>query len=279
MVDRKGRTMSASTMLNLECITAPSGMMISYATYGSGPPLVLVHGCFSDHETNWQKVRASLESRFRVYAIARRGRGMTSATEGHTVWDEASDVASLLRHVGEPVFLLGHSYGALCALEAARLEPTLVRKLVLYEAPAAQIASATTLAELNACAAREDWDDLVETFMRDVLQVPQDEVNEIRASPFWAVWTADAPATLGDLRAFDTYRFEAARFASLDMPVQLLIGTESPRDVYLTDALLSVLPEASIAELAGQAHEGMTTAPEQFVEVVVRFFDDSLLSA
>jgi len=34
--------------------------------------------------------------------------------------------------IGQPVHTLGHSYGALCALEAARLTPNLA-KLVLYE--------------------------------------------------------------------------------------------------------------------------------------------------
>jgi hypothetical protein len=37
----------------MERITGPAGTTISYDRYGSGPPLVLVHGGFSDHITNW----------------------------------------------------------------------------------------------------------------------------------------------------------------------------------------------------------------------------------
>jgi hypothetical protein len=51
----------------------------------------------------------------------------------------------------------------------------------------------------------------------------------------------------------------------------LQIGTESPRDFYVTDALATVLPNVRIEELPGQAHEGMTTAPKMYAEVVSRF--------
>ena len=255
----------------MERITTPSGATVSYDKYGSGPPLVLVHGAFSDHATNWQEVKPLLQDRFSVYAIARRGRGDSSATEGHSLEDEAADVAAVLRRVGEPALLLGHSYGARCALEAAALNPAGVRKLVLYEPPFPQLLAAGQLARLETLAERGDWDGLVQTFMLDALHVPPDEVQAIQATPFWAVWTVDAPASLHDLRALVRHRFDATRYRSLGMPVLLLIGTESPRDLYVTDALAAVLPNARILELAGQAHEGMTTAPAQFVDAICKF--------
>jgi pimeloyl-ACP methyl ester carboxylesterase len=255
----------------MEHITTPSGVTISYDTYGIGPPLVLVHGGFSDHNTNWQEVKPLLKDRFAVYAVARRGRGETSATQGHSLEDEAADVAAVLRQVGEPAFLLGHSYGAQCALGAAALHPAGVRKLVLYEPPYPNALAPDVVTRLEAFAAREDWDGLVQTFMHDGLQVPLDEVNAIRASPEWGLWTADAQATVRDLRVLVNYRFDATRYRSLSMPVLLLIGTESPRDLYVTDALAAVLPNARIRELEGQAHEGMTRAPAQFVDAISEF--------
>lgn len=81
----------------MQRIKTPDGTTISFDKYGSGPPLVLVHGGFSDHITNWQECKALLAERFTIYAIARRGRGDSSATEGHSVADEASDVVAVLR--------------------------------------------------------------------------------------------------------------------------------------------------------------------------------------
>lgn len=255
----------------MEHIHAPSGNVISSITYGDGPPLVLVHGSFSDHHTNWQEAESLLARHFSVTAIARRGRGESSATSGHSVEDEAGDVAALIRHIGQPVFLLGHSYGALCALEAAALIPSSVRKLALYEAPNPEIFPAEVVSRLQAFAARGEWDTLVETFMRDVLQIDPAEIAEIRATPFWDVWTEDAQATTHDLTAANAYRFDANRFRALAIPTLLLIGAESPRELYVTDALAATLPDARIHALAGQAHEGMTTAPEQFVDAIAEF--------
>jgi pimeloyl-ACP methyl ester carboxylesterase len=176
-----------------------------------------------------------------VHAIARRGRGETSATEGHSVADEVADVVAVLRAIGEPAFLLGHSYGAVCALGAAAGYPEGVRKLVLYEHPTDQAITGENVARLEAFAAREDWNGLVEAFMA-MLEVPQTEIDEIKQTPFWDVWTSDAKATLNDLRALVRHKVDVEQYRSLTMPVQLIIGSESPRDLYITDALASCPP-------------------------------------
>jgi pimeloyl-ACP methyl ester carboxylesterase len=255
----------------MERITGPAGNTITYDRYGSGPPLVLVHGGFSDHITNWREVKPLLQDRFTVYALARRGRGETSPTRRHSVDDEAADVVAVLQAVGQPAFLLGHSYGAVCALGAVAQYPDGAKKLVLYEHPYPKLMAPSILAVFEQIAESEDWDRLVETFMRDVLQVPSAEVKAIKNTPVWGVWTADAEATLNDMGALSRHQFEAARYRSFARPVQLLIGTESPREIYVTDALAAVLPDARITELDGQAHEGMTTAPAQFVKAISRF--------
>jgi pimeloyl-ACP methyl ester carboxylesterase len=108
------------------------------------------------------------------------------------------------------------------------------------------------------------------TFFRDLLCVPAAEVDALRATALWPPIVA-APASLGDLRAVSRYDFKPERFRNLHLPVLLQIGTESPRDLYATDALAAVLPDARIGELPGQAHEGMTTAPGQYAEAVARF--------
>jgi pimeloyl-ACP methyl ester carboxylesterase len=255
----------------MELVRTESGVTVSYDKYGSGPPLVLVHGGFSDHNTNWEFVKPLFEKQFTVHAVARRGRGETDATEGHSIEDEQNDLATVVREIGEPVFLLGHSYGAICSLGASLLAPESVRKLVLYEHPWPHAINQEQVAHLEDLAEKGELDNLVEYFMRDLLQVPAEEVAEIKTSPFWATWIDDAIPTLNDLRALVRYEFDVERYGSLSMPVLLQIGTESPRDLYITDALAAVLPDARIEELAGQAHEGMTTAPEMYAEQVSRF--------
>jgi pimeloyl-ACP methyl ester carboxylesterase len=258
----------------MERLTSPGRPVLSYDKSGSGWPLVLVHGGFSDHNTNWEFVKPRLRERFTVYAMARRGRGDTDATEGHSLEDEARDVVALIRAVGEPTFLLGHSYGAQCALAAALLIPDCVRKLVLYEPPRPAIFSNEVVSRLEGLAAAHAWDEFAMTFFRDTLLVPVQELEAVRATELWPPIVADAKASLGDLRALNRYDFNGERCRGLEIPVLLQVGSESPRDLYVTDALAAVLPNARIEELPGQAHEGMTTAPGMYAEAVTRFFLD-----
>ena len=109
------------------------------------------------------------------------------------------------------------------------------------------------------------------TFFRETLSVPVEALEELRATTLWPPIFADARPSLGDLRALARYDFKAKRFSRLQFPVLLQIGSESPHDLYVTDALAAILPDARIEELPGQAHEGMTTAPEMYAQALIRF--------
>ena len=74
----------------------------------------------------------ALAERFTVVSIDRRGRGDSGDAERYAVGREAEDIAAVVDAIGEPVHLLGHSYGGVCALEAALLTPNLAA-LTLYE--------------------------------------------------------------------------------------------------------------------------------------------------
>jgi pimeloyl-ACP methyl ester carboxylesterase len=107
-------------------VTTESGTPVAYWRSGKGPPLVLVHGTAADH-SRWSPVLPALEERFTVNAIDRRGRGGSGDTDDYPVEREFEDVAAVVDSLGEPVNLLGHSYGGLLALEAALL--TIPREL------------------------------------------------------------------------------------------------------------------------------------------------------
>jgi pimeloyl-ACP methyl ester carboxylesterase len=259
----------------MERLTTPAGITVSFDKGGSGPPLVLSHGAFSDHHTNWEFVKPTLRKEFTVHAVARRGRGETDRTEGHTLEDEVADLVAVIESIDESVFLVGHSYGAHCALGAAHRVPGRVRKLVLYE-PGRPNLFRGVRARLEELATGGDWDGLAFTFFRDALHVPIHELEALRATELWPPIVADAPASIHDITALTQYDFDARGYRDLDIPVLLQIGSESPRDLYVTDALAAALPHAAIGVLAGQAHEGMTTAPDMYLEAVRRFLLDTV---
>jgi pimeloyl-ACP methyl ester carboxylesterase len=243
---------------------------ISYTKAGSGPPIVLVHGSLSDQETNWAAVRPHFERRFTVHAVARRGRGQTSKTSGHSVQDEANDIAAVVAAAGKGVSLLGHSYGAVCAL-AATLQSPSVERLILYEPPKPSAMPMSMLTRLENVGERGEWDAMVELFMIEVLQVPPEGVRELRQMPMWGEMVSDAEASLADWRALAAYDAEPRQFRSLRVPVLLLVGSESPAELYQTDDLAKVLPDSRTVVFDGQEHEAMSTAPEIFVREVEKF--------
>jgi pimeloyl-ACP methyl ester carboxylesterase len=258
----------------VERLVTPTGVTVSFDRTGSGPLLVLVHGAFSDHETNWTFVKPALRQSYTVCAIARRGRGLTDATDGHGADDEVADVVAVIEALGAPVFLLGHSYGAHIALAAARQVPSRVMKLVSYEPIWPSLLTPPAMMRLEQLAADDAWDEFAFSFFHDVLLVPAEELEAQRRTDVWPPIISDARATLGDLRALSHIQFDPEAYSSLPVPVLLQVGTESPRQLYVTDALAAVLPNVRIDELAGQAHEGMTTAPAQYVQSVMHFLSE-----
>jgi hypothetical protein len=125
------------------------------------------------------------------------------------------------------------------------------RKLVLYEAAWPRVVEKEALARLEELAQSGDWEGFAVTFFHHRLSVPLDELNELRATEPWPPIIADAEASLRDLRALSGYDFDVQRFRDLRVPVMLQIGTESPRELYVTDALAAVLPDVCIQDRLG----------------------------
>ena len=256
----------------METLRTAAGVRISWERHGrAGTPLILVHGAFSDHRTNWQFVIERLAADFDVYAIARRGRGKTDATQGHSVLDEADDLIALIQAIDKPVFLAGHSYGAHVALAAAQQVSSRVERLILYEAPSATLISDDVPRRLQELAAADQWEEFCTSFFVDVLSNPVAEIDALHGTLLWQQILDDAPASLHDVLAVARHRLDEVRTQQLTTPTLLQIGSESPRAHYLTDRLMELLPDVRLDVLHGQAHEGMTTAPELYVKSLTAF--------
>ena len=107
--------------------------------WGSGPPVLLVHGSLADGPSSWSRQRP-LAERFTLRVIQRRGFGASPDAEGEDFLVDADDVCALLR--AEPSHVVAHSYGAIGALIAAARVPGTVRSLTLIEPTAVSAAAA-----------------------------------------------------------------------------------------------------------------------------------------
>src|SRR5690606_30206164 len=94
------------------------GTRIGYLRLGEGPGLVFSHGSLTTGD-DWLPVASRLADRFTCYVMSRRGRGRSAAGPAHSLERECEDIAAVLAEAGPGAYLLGHSYGAICALETA----------------------------------------------------------------------------------------------------------------------------------------------------------------
>jgi pimeloyl-ACP methyl ester carboxylesterase len=258
----------------MKYVTSRDGTRIACHESGAGAPLVLVHGT-SAASTRWKPVLPALEQHARICAMDRRGRGESGDSATYTIEREFEDIAAVVDAAGVPVDLLGHSYGGLCALEAALLTPNL-RKLVLYEPPipvaGVPIYPDGIVERLQALLDAGDREAVVLTFMREVVRMPPHEEIAFRSSPAWPARVAAAHTLPRELRVHQQYTFDAGRFAALQVPTLLLLGGDSP-DFFqaATQAVDNALPNSRVVVLPGQQHIAIDTAPERFTQEVVRF--------
>jgi pimeloyl-ACP methyl ester carboxylesterase len=276
---RGGRIMGS-----METVTSTDGTPIAYERSGEGPPLVLVHGTTSDHST-WELVLPELQKHFTVYAMDRRGRGESGSGDGraYDIEREFEDVVALIDSIDRTVALLGHSYGAICALEAA-LRSGRVRGLVLYEGTfpvpeGTELYPPEALDSVRSSLKADDREGALTIFYHHIALISPEEIEMLRSLPIWAARVALAPTIPREMRAFESYvsNFDPARLANLRTPTLLLLGGDSPPlERAAAEALDAALPDSRIAVMPHQAHLAHRMAPELFVREVVQFLMQAL---
>jgi pimeloyl-ACP methyl ester carboxylesterase len=107
-----------------------------YEIHGTGDPLVLLHGAFSNIDTDFGKVLPLLAANRQVIGVEQQGHGRTADIDRPLSYEQmADDTAALLRHLGvEQVDVFGYSMGGYTALQLVIRHPELVRKQVVVSA-------------------------------------------------------------------------------------------------------------------------------------------------
>ncbi len=257
----------------MNTVTSADGTTIVYETIGIGPPLLLLHGTGRDR-SHWGQAIPELASNFTVHAISRRGRGGSGDGAGYSIEQEANDVDALVDAIGEPVHLLGHSYGGIVALEAAKGSLGL-RSLILYEPPipAGPGGVPDDLGiRLEAMLAQGDREGVFVTFLREGPRYSEDVITEQRRRADWRERLDYAHTLPRETQSVRAHEFDRQSVAEVTVPTLLLLGSESPAFFRAAiEALHSALPDSEIELLEGQRHIAMETAPVLFADSVHAF--------
>src|SRR6185436_15496253 len=116
-----------------------NGIKLYHEIYGSGEPLVLIHGGLTTigEMQGWVQ---PLSTTRQVIAVEMQGHGRTADTDRLMTFKAmGDDIAALLDHVKIPkADLVGHSFGGASAIRAAIQHPDKVRRLVVISSPVAR---------------------------------------------------------------------------------------------------------------------------------------------
>lgn len=261
----------------MEEAISKDGTSIAFDRSGEGPPIVLVGGALSDRSAAME-LAAQLAPRLTAIAFDRRGRGDSGDTPPYAIDHEVEDIEALILAVGGQASVLGHSSGAVLALESARTRPELITKLALYEPPfivddSRPLLPADYVTHLEDLVSEGRRGDAVEFFMTTAVGVPAEIVAGMRDQPFWSSFEANAHTLAYDGTIMgDTMGGSPAplgRWASVGVRTLVMDGGASPDwQRHAVRALAEVLPDARHLTLEGQDHG---PASEVLAPVLVEF--------
>jgi pimeloyl-ACP methyl ester carboxylesterase len=260
--------------------TALDGSSVRAYDEGHGPVILFLHGGMDDG-VSWKSVAARLKARFRVLRLHRRQYRSDLKTTGMcTMTEEVEHVRALVELIDEPMLIVGHSSGAVLALEALAALPDAFAGALLYEPPCVigPPLGGEALQRAQAAMAAAKPGRALTIFLRDVVQAP---------AP--AAWMSGAAVALmprlrrlasdqlDDCMAIDEVGLRLDAYARIGVPVVLLGGERSPAHLgERLDALERAVPNAERVLLRRQGHAATSLAPAKVAEIIAKLGDNVL---
>ena len=240
--------------------------------WGSGEPVVLVHGSLSGGDESWEDQRALGARGFALLVPDRQCYGGSPDPGGEDYLRDAEDLAELFSSVGRSVHVVGHSYGSVGAMIAAARSPEAVRSLVLVEPPAYELAADDPAVAEMVEAHQRLWAqeglsdrDFLERFLPtigvDASSLPSGLLDRMAAGvpqmrQGRRVWDADLPV---------------ASLASAGFPVVVVSGGHSPAFEAMASAVAAAAGARQVT-IKGNGHEVQGTGSD-FNEFLVAFWE------
>jgi pimeloyl-ACP methyl ester carboxylesterase len=263
-------TMSASRWN----VAASGGSGLAVWVAGEGPPIVLVHGSMWDH-TAFDPLVAELTPSFTTFAMDRRGFGFSPDTDDYSGEREFGDVAAVLdavvQRTGGRVVLLGHSWGASCAMGGAARSSG-VGRLVLYEPSLGLKYPPGYIDRVEEHVAAGDWEAAIVSVLMDVGGMTAEQVDTMRSNPVWPLRLATAPTIAREARIEDGWVHQSGQFDTINAPTLFLAGSESPPELReVTRACADAIHGAQVRRLHGRDHFAYRTHPAEIAAIVREF--------
>lgn len=258
-------------------------MQAHYVDRGAGTPVVLVH-CSSASHKAWLFLEDELNGQYRMLApdLLGYGRSTPWPDSGETVSDSDLDVVLAMVDIAGPsVHLVGHSYGGLLCLEAARVHSErgrgAIASLLLVEPVAFSLLKGETHAQ--------EWQTIAGVARACIDAVAAGD-NEAAADAYMGFWLGAEQWRMSPER----FRAEVIRtvakvahefqgvfdldlspggYGAIDCPVTLVRGGRSPRAASaIVDILRQCMRRAELQEIPKAGHMSPFTHPQDVAALI-----------
>jgi len=260
---------------------ALNGTTLEYEAPGRGEPVLLVHGSILP-DAFAPLMKEPALAKYRLIRYHRRGyAGSARATGPVSIADQAADARTLLERLGvKRAHVVGHSYGAVIALQLALDAPGVVRSLALLDAPLfAAVPSGPGYVEAMGpiIQMHKDGNDAaaIDAFMTRIAGPEEKPLIERALGP-GAVKTAVADAgTFFDveLPALQQWAFSRDLAGRIRQPVLTVVGAKSSPPFQEVNTLLKQwYPAAEGLVVPGTGHALQILNPAAVGQGLARFY-------
>jgi pimeloyl-ACP methyl ester carboxylesterase len=219
-----------------------NGINLYYEIYGTGKPLVILHGNGGSIEDAEQHI-SFFKDKYQVIAIDSRGQGNSLDDTTKLTYNlMASDVNALLEQLHiDSAYIWGHSDGAIEALILAMDYPKKVKKAIAYAANLTPDTSALTSATYNEIVTKSKSLDFKErqlnTLMLDYPHISFSDLHKIEA--------------------------------------EILVMSGDNDDIPLSHSLeiYKNIKKSNLCVIPGATHYGAFRKPKLFQEIAIDFFE------
>jgi pimeloyl-ACP methyl ester carboxylesterase len=260
-----------------------NGVRLYYELHGSGEPLVLVHGSWTD-ATQWGFVVPGLAEAFKVVVYDRRGHYRSDAPDmPGSVDEDGDDLAALLKELDlAPAHVVTNSFGGNIALRLALRDPEVFSSLTCHEPPlwsllandparhATNEQETRSFESVGRKIAQGDHEGAARQFVDELAFGPGAWDNQLPPQ-VRAMFVRNAPTFLDEMQDPTQLHIDEGALERLAVPVRLTEGSESPHGFrQVIERLVDLIPRASRETLEGAGHLPHLTTADTYVSTVIR---------
>lgn len=282
-------------------VPMPDGAQLFYRVAGTGPDTVVVlsGGPGLSFRYMYADLQALSHGRTVIW-FDPRGAGSSTLTPPPGMPQHVADLETIRAHFGMPrMKLIGHSFGALVAVEYAAAHPTRVdRLLLLNPAPVAavpygvqfdsernsrftpaqgmligtlqqELLSGTSATPVESC--ERFFDTVFSVYFHDPANMARMQSPFCDVTPQAAL--AALPALFGGLGQLGLWDYTQTVLPSIQVPALVVHGSADPIPLASSQVFASTLPRGALAVLPEAGHFPWLETPDAFYEAINPFLN------